>query len=395
MESVPGTDWQVMQHFLTYSPWDHEAVNTQIAKDTDMALGSSANKCLLIDESGFSKKGKFSAGVARQWNGRLGKVDNCQVGIFATLAKDDRYCIIDNRLYLPKEWTKDKKRMEKAKIPASQTTHKTKLDFALEMIKSAIDNKIDFNWVGADGFYGNDSKFIRAVHALNQNFMIDIHSDRRIYTQEPKLIIPEKKPGRGRKPIRPKPHIKPIRVDKLISSLENSAWQNIDIREGTKGTIRSKVFVRTVWLWENEKQPALKLTLVTSKRSGKTKYSLTNIDNTGIRRLAYVQNQRYWVERSFQDAKSEIGMEEYQVRNWLAWHHHMTMVMMAMLFMLEVKNAGKDEFPLLSAYDIRMLLILFLPRRDLTEEEVLKQMRIRHLKRKRDTEYAKNIQYKT
>jgi len=389
VESVPDSDWQVMQHFLTYSPWDYKEVNKKIAQDTDKELGQSENKCLLFDETYFAKKGKSSVGVARQWNGRLGKIENSQVGVFATLAKDDRYSIIDNRLYLPREWTKDKKRMEKAKVPIENRAHKTKLELAIDMVDSAIENKIGFNWIGADGFYGNDSKFIRALDSRGLDYLIDIHSNRRIYAEEPKLAVPQKKQGRGRKPTRLKPDIESIRVDKLISSCEGPLWETIQIREGTKGTIKAKVITKTIWLWDDEKQPILKLTLVVSKRNGKTKYSVTNI-NADAKRLAYIQNQRYWVERSFQDAKSETGMDEYQVRNWLAWHHHMTLVMMAMLFMLEVKNIGRDKFPLLSAYDIRMLLALFLPKRTIDENEVFRQMEIRHKQRKQDIEYAKN-----
>jgi len=392
VECIPDADWQVMQNFLTYSPWDYKAVNKQLAQETDKALGAGKNKCLLIDESSFAKKGKSSVGVARQWNGRLGKVENSQVGVYATLAKDDRYSIIDTRLYLPREWTGDKKRMKKAKIPAENQTYKTKLELALEMVESAIEKGIEFNWVGADGFYGNDSKFIRAIDRLGQNLMIDIHSDRHIYTERPMFVIPEKKPGRGRKPRKAKPHIQSIRVDKLIGSCEEELWKNVNIRKGTKGSIVAKAIKKTIWLWDNQKESAMKLTLIASKRNGKTKYSVTNI-NAGIERLAYIQNQRYWVERSFQDAKSEIGMDEYQVRNWLSWHHHMTLVMMSMLFMLEVKNIGKNEFPLLSTADIRILLAYFLPKRDITEKEVLLQMKIRHKQRKRDIEYTKN--YKT
>jgi SRSO17 transposase len=112
------------------------------------------------------------------------------------------------------------------------------------------------------------------------------------------------------------------------------------------------------------------------------KYSLSNAPaETSPERLAYMQGQRFFVERSFQDAKETAGMDHYQVRGWLAWHHHMTMVMMSMLFLLETRTEQKDSYPLLSCPDIAALLVHFLPRRDTTQEEVFRQMSVRHRQR--------------
>lgn len=153
-EAVPETDYQQLQHFLTHSPWDHRLVMQQVAAEADRLLGGQPDTCLLIDESGFIKKGKDSAGVARQWCGRLGKVENCQVGVFAVLCHGERHIPIDGRLYLPKEWSDDRQRCRKAGIPDADIVARSKAEHALAMVKQARASGMRFAWVGLDGGYG-------------------------------------------------------------------------------------------------------------------------------------------------------------------------------------------------------------------------------------------------
>jgi SRSO17 transposase len=136
-EVVPDSDDQVYQHFISNSPWSHRAVMDQVACDVDAALGDCEDCFLVVDESAIGKKGKKSVGVARQWNGRLGKVDNCQVGVFMALGCGDEATLIDERLYLPKEWANDPKRCEQAQIPEKERIFHTKAELALEMIRHA------------------------------------------------------------------------------------------------------------------------------------------------------------------------------------------------------------------------------------------------------------------
>jgi SRSO17 transposase len=133
-EKVPHADEQQLQHMLTDSPWDHRAVIDQVALEADGLLGGHRNSCLLIDESGFKKAGAHSVGVARQWCGRLGKVENCQVGVFAALGRDRRVTLVDERLDLPEQWTADSSRCEQAGVPEAFRGFKTKVALALEMV---------------------------------------------------------------------------------------------------------------------------------------------------------------------------------------------------------------------------------------------------------------------
>ena len=136
-EIVPETDAQVLQNFLTHSSWDHQDVMAQVSKDTDAWLGGEEGSALYIDESSHSKKGKKSVGVARQWNGRLGKTDNCQVAVYAALGKGKHVSLIDAKLYFPKEWTDDPERCAEADIPRQDRAHKIKHPLAQEIVEQA------------------------------------------------------------------------------------------------------------------------------------------------------------------------------------------------------------------------------------------------------------------
>ncbi len=163
VERVPDADWQSQQNFMSNSPWDSNALMNQIARDADAAMGPDADTCFIIDESAITKKGTKSVGVARQWNGRLGKVDNCQVGVFGALNCRSRVSLVDVRLFLPECWTNNKRRCQEAKVPTERRKFRKKTELALEMVAAARQHGLSFNWIGADGFYGNDPGFIRQL----------------------------------------------------------------------------------------------------------------------------------------------------------------------------------------------------------------------------------------
>jgi SRSO17 transposase len=160
----------------------------RIAADANGLLGRKVGTGLYIDDSAFAKKGEQSVGVARQWNGRLGKQDNCQVGVFGALGRADRVCLIDARLYLPKEWTEDPERCERADIPRVERLHRTKLELAQEIIVDARRKGVRFDWVGVDGGYGNSLEFLQFLQERDEVFVADIHSDRHIYLSDPAPI---------------------------------------------------------------------------------------------------------------------------------------------------------------------------------------------------------------
>ena len=198
--------------------------------------------------------------------------------------------------------------------------------------------------------------------------------------------------GRGRKRKRRVAQSEPVRVDQWLETQPASAWQRLTLRESTRGKLQVDVVHRRVWVWDGKEAQARHWHLIVRrevKSPEKLKYSLSNApEETTLQRLAQMQGQRYWVERSFQDGKSQAGLGHYQVRGWKPWHHHMALVMMAMLFMLKERIEQQEEYPLLSCADIETLLAHFLPRRDVGVDEVIRQMEFRHQKRQAAIDFA-------
>jgi len=394
IEKVPDADYQAVQHFITHSPWEYEPVMEQVADDCNRLLGGTPDSALFIDESSIPKKGKKSVGVARQWCGRLGKVDNCQTGVFAALNKGPYAAIIDTRLYLPAEWTDDRKRCKAAGVPDT-VAFETKSELALEMVLSARERGIGFSWVGIDSGYGKETPFLYALDDLKETFVADVAKDQSIYLEEPLPYLPERSSSRGRQPTRLVCDAPRIRVDQWASSQPEEAWQRLSFRETTKGKRIADFLFRKVWLWNKKEASGRIFTLIVRREPDKhdIKYSLTNAAaDTPRERLAFMQGQRYFVERSFQDAKSYLGMGQYQVRSWQSWHHHTALVMMAMVFMLEVKLEQHRDVSLLTVADIVALLAHYLPRRDLDEEELFRQMERRHKQRQESIDSAYAVQ---
>jgi len=385
VESVPDTNSQALQNFISHSPWDAFALMDQISKDVNDLLGNDPDCCLIIDESAFTKKGTKSVGVSRQWNGRLGKVDNCQVGVFAALNCRDKVSLIDTRLFLPTNWTDSNSRCKKAGVPKKRMKHKKKTELALEMIESARSNGLSHKWIGADAFYGEDPAFLRAIDSANETFLVDVHCDQAIFLEDPKPYVPKRTSTKGRKPTQLKTDGQYMTVAQWAARQGDDAWQEVTMRDSTKGPLKVCVLHAQVWLWDRKEKQAHYWHLIVRRENGsknKLKYSLSNApDETSVERLTFMQGQRYFVERAIEDAKSTAGMADYQVRPWTGWHHHMAMVMLAMLFMLKTKINYSDSYELLSCNDIRALLAHFLPQRAITKQDVIKQMEIRHKKR--------------
>jgi SRSO17 transposase len=391
-EVVPDSDYDSLQHFVSHSEWNARAVLDQVAVEADRHLGGSADSCLLIDESSFQKKGKKSVGVARQWSGRLGKVENSQVAVFAGLSQGQYGTLIDTRLYLPQEWTENLRRCLAADIPKSEVVLKSKADLAFEMVVHARRNGVRFSWVGVDGGYGKEPAFLRRLADHGEVFVAEVHRDQQIYVEDPDPVVPSRKSPKGKPPTLPQAQRASQRVDEWVKAQPAESWQPIVVRPGTQGELRVEALKSRVWLWDGREPKARLWHLVAIRELGSpetVKYVLSNAaEETTLQRLVQMQRQRFWIERMFEDGKSESGLADYQIRGWRAWHHHMALVMMAMLFMLEEKLAQKESYPLLSCSDIEVLLAHFLPKRDVTVEEVVRQMEARHTARQRAIESA-------
>jgi SRSO17 transposase len=392
-EAVPDSDDQVLQNFLTHSSWDYRGVMDQVAGKADVCVGAEVGAGLYIDESAFQKKGDKSVGVARQWNGRLGKQENSQVGVFGALGRGDRVGLIDARLYLPQEWTEDPQRCDEADIPKAEQVHRTKLELALEIVRHARELGVRFEWVGMDGMYGKSLELLQSLHSQGETFLAEIHSDRHIYLTDPAPYLPPQKGGLGRKRVHYHSDAKAIEVRKWVKRQVESDWRQKTLRGTTQGKLIVEVLHRKVWLWDKHSPTANCWHLIVRREvnsPGTLKYSLSNAPaQTSATKLTKMQAQRFWIERAFQDAKSHVGMAQYQARQWQSWHRHMALVMMATQFMLEARLNHTQVYPLLSCYDIQILLATTLPdRRYDSHEEVMRQMQVRHDRRQASTESA-------
>ena len=220
--------------------------------------------------------------------------------------------------------------------------------------------------------------------------MVDVACKTTVWTRDPCPQAPAPsagQPGRPRTRAQPKaPGDKAVRVDRLTADHFEREARKVTIRAATKGPRQARVWVCPVWAWDG-KTPAARarLLVVRQDADGTFKYSLSNASAaTSWERLAYMQAQRFWIERCFQDAKSELGMAQYEVRGWIGWHHHLALVCLALLFSLKERWLAKEDTPLLSTRDIVELLAFYLPRRPRSEAEVLRQMQQRHAARRRD-----------
>ena len=381
-EVIPDTDNQSLQHFINNSPFDEEKLKRQINEDVNNKLGGE-EAGLLIDDSSTPKAGKSSAGVARQYCGKLGKVENCQSGVFAILSKDNKYSMIDGQLYLPKEWIEDEERRKKAGIP-DDIKFKTKIEIAEEMIYTAK-TRLKFGWVGFDGGYGKSREFLYRLGDKGLIFMADIPCKMGVYTEKPDILEKEYTHD-GKKVKKIVCSTKPTKVSEVIADNANDI-SLVKIREGTKGTIRANAMSKRVWLWDEKAINAREMHLIYREDhddSSDKKYSLSNAPiDTPLTTLLIMQAQRYWVERPFQEAKNTVGMDGYQCRLWTAWHRHMLLVMLAMLFMMEQKIEYGDSSSMLSCRDIMQVLSKALPAKDKTVEDVISIISERHSKRKK------------
>jgi SRSO17 transposase len=362
-EFVEGCDYESTQYFISESTWDHRIVLDEVARDTNK-LFSDSETALILDESGFQKKGKMSVGVARQYNGRLGKIDNCQVGVFAALSDGVHSGLIDARLYLPVEWTNDPARCDKAKIPESERIFRTKIELAEDMILRAKTMDLKFDWVCFDAFYGAAPALLKTTDQLGLIFIADVRSNQHVECCE--------KPDRIKG-----------QINELFSATAKNEWENVRI-EYLDGPKSIKAARQRVVLYENDDGTIRTAWAVCifDPEVNERSYFLTNCAaDVPLRELVRRHTRRYWIERCFQDGKSSLGMADYQVRGWGAWHHHMAMVALAQRFILEERKVHCKDISLLSTCDVVAALTVLIPRKDTTIEEVLGIIQRRHKKR--------------
>lgn len=390
VEKVTDSDYKRYIYFLSGSKWSYQDANHITMIQADSLLREQKKKSgqptgFVLDETSHLKKGKKSVGVTRQYAGVVGKVDNCQVSVHASLSNEKFCTLVGTDLFLPEGWAKDKTRCQEAGIPEVEIRHQTKPELAVKLVKKAIEAGIEYDFIGGDGLYGHNAELTRSLDKLGQFYVLDVHKDELIFLSEPTFSVPKRKGNKGRNPTLLQPDIEAIQLQNYIKILSKKDFTREQIRKTAKGWKYVMAHTVTVWHWDGKEQKAQKRTLVITQ-SQKTKYSLSNgaKEQYTNNQWAYFQCSRYWVERCFDDSKNELGMSGYQVTGWLSWQHHMALVMMAGLYILNIKLEQQDEMPLMSVRDARLLVIAI---NFATQKEVdlcMEHIRIRHKQRQAD-----------
>ena len=402
VERIPDSDYDQLQHFISNSPWDSFAVMNSVAEKVHSTLTHtptgdicSPSLGLLIDESGWEKAGKMSVGVSRQYIGQVGKVCNGQIGVFAALSDGEQVGLLGGRLYLPQEWVDDPKRCDKANIPKDERIYRTKPQLAVEILKS-LPAQVTYDWVGGDDIYGNSFTVSGHLYDTKKAFVLDVGAGLGVYLALPELYVPPKKEGRGRTPSQYTCDAAPIQLKDLIKQIPEQDWQTIIHRQGTKGPMTRKACIMDVYVWKPEREAnieTVQLLISTEADGSEIKCSLC-YDFKGkmdIYTALYRQMQRYWVERAFQNVKEQLGLHQYQVRSWNAWHHHIALTLMALHFVLQIQKECKDDMPLLSVPDIKLVFAKKLLNKLNSDQGIILAIQLRHLKRQADLDMHSRV----
>ena len=364
-----GVSVRALQAFLTESTWAITPVLAHQERLVARSLGDADDGVFLIDESGMPKQGQHSVGVAHQYCGALGKVCSCQVGVFVGYASPKGYTLVGGQLFVPQDWFGEQMAAlrEQVALP-TELTFRTKPQIAAELLQAiAARGSLPGRWVAADALYGNAPAFRDAVAALDKWYFTEVSSDQLIWRRTPALIVPAWS-GKGRKPTRKRlktPSNAAYRVDELMQRLPKTAWTRAIIKEGSKGPIVCDVaFVRV-----NEARdglPGLRQWLIIRRNvddPSVVKFYLSNAPETITTAcLARMCGMRWPIELTFEVSKDELGMDQYETRSWLGWHHHMALVMLAHHFLVWVRQQLHEKAPALTLCQVRVLITSVIPK---------------------------------
>ena len=332
-------DRQAIQRFIGEVAWDHEPLLDELNRQVAGAIDR-PEAVLVFDPSAFPKKGEASVGVQRQWCGRLGKVENCQVGVFLGYVSDAEYALVDFRLYLPEAWAKDRERRKRCGVPKGVKS-RTRHELAREMLQRR-GGTLPHGWVAGDDEMGRPAWFRRRLAGDNEQYLLAVPSNTSIRDLEEE---PPPYGGHGR---RPKAPFRGVRD--WCAALPEEAWTKLTVRDGEKGPLEVEVVARRV---ESKVEGrvvgfAETLVVVRSRDGGVLKHDsfLSNAAReTPLLEFARVVKASHQVEECLKRSKSEAGLGAYQVRNWLGWHHHMTLSLIATWFLVVEARRGKKDRP--------------------------------------------------
>jgi SRSO17 transposase len=387
--TLHGGDGQALQHFMSNSPWSGQGVFRQIQTEIQAIPALAHGSTLILDESADEKAGTHNAGASRQYNGRMGKVDLCRVDPCLTYANGGLWAMVDGELFLPKEWfgaAFAQKRKELG-IPGERR-FETKLQLGLKMIKRVKAHGLPFDLLACDALYGRDSQFRADVDAEGVRYAAQVPGDTRVYLSEPRVGIPPKRGKRGR----PRTRLRVLRGQephevRALAQHPQTTWKQVQVRHTERGRLTADFAVRRVWTVAVGQRPRAEWLVIRRNSDGDCSYTLLNAPtDTPQAWLIAGSCRRYFTERTFEDAKTEIGWDEFQAQKYRAWEHHLALTAAALWFVAQTKLAWAQMYtrdpalarqlevevlPALSTANVRELLKAVLPLPQLTPAEAM------------------------
>src|SRR4051794_24644620 len=332
-----GLPRKPVQFFVGAGKWDDEAVMAELRAHVREEFAEPQG-VVVIDPSAFPKKGTESCGVARQWCGRLGKLENCQVGVFLAYAARDGYAPLDRQLYLPEDWADDSARREKCHVPKA-VQFQEKWQIALALLDRSLPG-LSHGWITGDDEFGRPAEFRAALRRRHERYVLDVPCNTTVRDLQ-RRRPPRRKAGVGRKRAAPF-----VRAAVWAASQPASGWERIPVRAGEKGPLEVEAMtVRVRAKQDGRIGPEERLMVMRSVGEARIDYALTDAGpEIPLAELVRVQRQRHRIEELFEAGNGEAGLDHYEVRSWVGWHHHLTLALVALWFLcLERRQIGGEN----------------------------------------------------
>ena len=320
-EAIEGGNVRNLQCFISQAAWRDDVVLRQARQHASELLGDD-DASVQFDETGFPKKGNKSVGVKRQYSGTLGRVDNCQIGVFCGYASRHGHTLLDRRIFLPEEWAADPERREEAGVPES-VIFRTKPELAVDMMIGLGLARLPFKWVTGDTIYGNSPTFVEAARLLDKLYVLEVGSQMHVWLSEPKEGD------------------KPIPVGEVLAHVPAGGWRRVNVGEGSQGPRLYEFAQLEVWFSEDGRVGPKERLLVQRGLGPEVehKYHRSNAPvEVPLAKVAEVSGRRWTIEVDIQAAKGECGLDEYETRGWVGWHHHTALALLALLFLTSQKR---------------------------------------------------------
>jgi SRSO17 transposase len=333
-----GVERKPIQFFVGNGKWDDEAVMAELRAHVAEELADPEG-VLVIDGSTFPKKGQASCGVGRQWCGRLGKVENCQTGVFLTYAAAGGHALVDRRLYLPKEWVAEARRRKKGHVPAA-VRFQEKWRIGWDMIREH-GSQLPHHWITGDDEFGRVNDLRRRLRVGGERYLLDVPCTTLVRDLE------RRRPPRRSKKTRRR-EVPFCRADKWAAQQPAGQWRRLKVRDGEKGPLMVEALDRRVQTKDEQRRLGPEERLVVIRTVGDepaVNYCLCHADpKVPLSKLVRVHAARHRIEESLEEGKQEVGLGQYEVRSWVGWHHHMTLCLLALWFLtLQRRRIGEKK----------------------------------------------------